>query len=171
MKKPCVSGVLILALIWICVPAVSQAQKLVYLVRHAERADSRARGMQREANPPLSAAGQKRAAELGEMLKDAGIKAIYVTEFLRTQETAKPLAARLGLAPALVPSTNTDELIQKMRKQHPDDIVLIVGHSNTVPGIIKALGGPEVVIPDNEFDNLFIVVPATRTMSRIRFRP
>ena len=38
--------------------------------------------------------------------------------------------------------------------------VLVVGHSNSVPDIVKALGGTAAItIADDEFDNLFIVRP------------
>jgi hypothetical protein len=47
--------------------------------------------------------------------------------------------------------------------------VLVIGHSNTLPIVIKALGGPDVTIPDREYDNLFIFVPATKTLTRVRF--
>jgi len=40
------------------------------------------------------------------------------------------------------------------------------GHA---PDIIKALGGPDVTIGDLEYDNLFVLVPATQTLSRIRY--
>ena len=49
------------------------------------------------------------------------------------------------------------------------DVVLVVGHSNTLPAILKALAGVDVAIADNEYDNLFVVVPATGTMTRIRY--
>jgi len=50
-------------------------------------------------------------------------------------------------------------------------MVLVVGHSNTIPAVVKALGGPEVTIGENEYDNLFILVPGTGTLSRIKFEP
>ena len=160
---------LILALL--CLPPAVRAQKLVFVARHAERADSGAPGMPAQADPPLSAAGEARAAMLAAMLGDAGIRAIYVTEFRRTQDTARPLAERLGLSARKLPSGDTGELIGRLRAEHANDIVLVVGHSNTVAAIIQALGGPEVTIADNEFDNLFIVVPGTGTLTRIRFKP
>ena len=85
----------------------------------------------------------------------------------RTQDTAKPLAARLGVTVENVAAASTVALIAKVR-QHPNEVVLIVGHSNTLPAIIKALGGPAVTIND-EYDSLFVVVPASGAVSRIRF--
>ena len=47
--------------------------------------------------------------------------------------------------------------------------MLVVGHSNTLPAILKAIVGVDLTISDNEYDNLFVVVPATGTMTRIRY--
>jgi broad specificity phosphatase PhoE len=155
----------------LCLPTVAPAQKLVYVVRHAERADGGASLMQAQSDPPLSEEGRARAAKLAAMLADAGIRGIFATEFRRTQDTARPLASKLGLALEQVSSKDTEELVRKLRSEHANDVVLIVGHSNTVPAIIKALGGPPVTVADNEYDNLFILVPETGTLTRIRFVP
>lgn len=162
-----------LVLLVLCVaPAVAHAQKLVILVRHAERADGGAGtgGMTKTpADPLLSAAGEARAQKLATMLVDAGVTTIFTTEFRRTQDTAKPLAAKLGVTAQVVPGNDLAGLIAKIKGAKPSDVVFVVGHSNTVPDIIKQLGGPPVTIADNEYDNLFIVVPQTGAMTRIRF--
>jgi broad specificity phosphatase PhoE len=152
-----------------CLASEVQAQRLIFVARHAERADGGAAKMQMQADPALSAAGEIRAGKLAAMLKDAGIQAVYATEFRRTQDTAKPLAARLGLEIRTVPSKDTVALLEKLRAEHAREIVLVVGHSNTVPPIIKALCGAEVTLADNEYDNLFLVVPETRLVTRIRY--
>jgi len=152
-------------------PVAAQAQKLVFIVRHAERADGGAAQMQTQADPRLSAEGEARAAKLAAMLADAGINAIYATEFRRTQDTAKPLATKLGLQLRTVPSRDTGALVADVRSRHAKDVILVVGHSNTVPDIIKSLCGASVTIAEREYDNLFIVVPATGAMTRIRFAP
>jgi len=158
-------------LAFLCLPAAAQAQKLVFVVRHAERADTGMSQMKGPADPPLSARGEARAAKLAEMLRESGVSAIYVTEFRRTRDTAGPLAKKLQLAIHQNPSGDTGALVRKLRGAHANDIVLVVGHSNTVPEIIKALGGPPVKIAENDYDNLFIVVPATGTTTTIRFNP
>jgi broad specificity phosphatase PhoE len=160
---------IVVTIMSLCVPVAARAQKLVFVVRHAERADSGQ--MQAQTDPALSAAGEARAEKLAGMLRDAGIKGIYATEFRRTRDTAKPLATRLGLVIQALPSRDTPALIADIRGKHANDIVLVVGHSNTVPAIIKTLCGAEVTIADGEYDNLFIVVPGTGTMTRIRFMP
>src|SRR5215470_5385739 len=157
--------VIALVAVVLCMPVAAFAQKLVFVVRHAERADA---GMQAQTDPPLSAAGEARAKKLAAMLADAGVKDIFATELRRTQDTAKPIAMETGVAVEQVASKDTALLIEKI-KSHPNDVVLVVGHSNTLPAILKALAGVDVTIADNEYDNLFVVVPATGTMARIHY--
>ena len=135
------------------------AQGTIFLVRHAERADTVAGAPpSMSSDPSLSDAGHARAASLATALKDADIRAIFVTEFKRTQETAAPLAKALGIKPTTMVSKDPSALIQQLKKIGGN--ALVVGHSNTVPDIIKALGvAAPVVIGDNDFDNLFIVTP------------
>jgi len=168
-KVYCAAVIMVLGLL--CAPAGAFAQKLVFVVRHAERADDGTSMMHGRPDPSLSAAGAARAARLAQMLADSNIKGIYVTEYRRTQETAKPLAAKLGIELRQVDSADIAGLLRRLRDECPADVVLVVGHSNTVPGILKALGGDDVKIADDEYDNLFLIVPRTGTMTRIRFRP
>jgi broad specificity phosphatase PhoE len=148
------------------VPSLSFAQRMVILTRHAERADGAA--TMGASDPLLSDAGQARALKIALMLADANIKAIVTTEYRRTMDTAAPLAAKIKVSPDVVPAAQLNALVEKIRS-HADDTVFVVGHSNTVPMIIKALGGPDVSIGDNEYDNLFFYVPATKTLTRVRY--
>jgi broad specificity phosphatase PhoE len=159
-----ITGVLFLAMT--LAPSVSFAQKMVILTRHAERADGAA--TMGSSDPKLSAAGTARAEKLLAMLADANIAAIFTTEYVRTKDTAAPLAAKLKVTPEIVAAAQLNALIEKI-KSHSDDTVFVVGHSNTVPMIIKALGGPDVAIGDNEYDSLFFYVPATKTLTRVRY--
>ena len=161
----------LLAVALILTPAVAHAQKMVILVRHAERADGGTppAGMKGPADPLLSAAGEARAQKLAAMLAESGVTAIYTTEFHRTKDTAKPLAAKLAVTAQTLPADDLAGLVGKIKGAKPTDVVFIVGHSNTVPDVIKQLGGPGVKIADNEYDNLFIVVPATGAMTRIKY--
>ena len=139
----------------LAVVAVSpaSAQTAVLVVRHAEKVDE-------SEDPLLSAKGKVRAQALARHLKGAGIKAIYVTEYKRTGLTAAPLAAALGLKPIVVPADATATLVERIRKDNLADVVLVVGHSNTLPEILKTLGHPGTVeIAGDEYDNLFVAVP------------
>ena len=143
------------------------AQPTIILVRHAERADAATGGPAMTANDPdLSAAGRARAETLARMLKDAKVTAIFTTEYRRTQQTAAPLAKAIGVTPAAVPSKDVAGLIGKL--ESAQGVVLVVGHSNTIPEIIKSLGIAEpLTIGDGEFDNLFVVQRAT--LLRLRY--
>jgi len=153
------------------------ADQVVFLVRHAERAPSPAtpaaqppgHGMMGE-DPPLSAAGEQRAARLATMLAAADIRAIFTSEFRRTRQTAAPLAAKLKLTSVMSAAKDPDPLIAQVRKLKTN--VLIVGHSNTIPDLIKKLGvTTEVKIGDDDYDDLFLVVrPATGVPTLIRLK-
>lgn len=151
-------------------PTVAEAQ-MVILVRHAERADAGApagAAMTANPDPELSDIGRARAKALAALLEDAGITAIYTTEFRRTRDTAAPLAEALKVPVTVVAAREQAALIEKV-KAHTGGAILVVGHSNTVPAVIKALGGPEFTIGEAEYDNLFIVAPGGHT-TRIRFK-
>jgi broad specificity phosphatase PhoE len=169
MKRNNIQRGVSIALLLSCLSITAQAQKLVFAMRHAERDDDGAAVTQE--NPPLSARGEARAAKLADMLQSAGISAIYATEYRRTRETAIPLAKKLNLPIRQVGADDTAALLERLRREHARDIVLLIGHSGSIPRIIKALGGPDLKIADDEYDNLYVVVPATGTTARIRFVP
>jgi broad specificity phosphatase PhoE len=135
----------------------------VFLVRHAEKADA-----PRE-NPALSDTGKLRSQALARLLKESGIKAIYTSQFLRTVQTAEPLAEQLGIKAIVVPLSSSQSNPREIAEQsireitnkiyeRPGEAVLIVGHSNSVPAVIKMLGGDAVpTIDEQKFDDLFIV--------------
>ena len=125
----------------------------VILVRHAEKNIE-----PNNPDPDLSPAGQLRAQELVRVLGAAGVNAIYGTQYKRTQQTARPLADRLGLPVNIIDAKKTQDLVNSIRTTNRGQTVFVAGHSNSVPEIITALGGgsfPE--IPDSEYDNMFIV--------------
>jgi broad specificity phosphatase PhoE len=125
----------------------------VIVVRHAEKII--------DPNNPdvdLSEAGYARAKEIAREFGDAGINAIYATQYKRTQETVKPLSDKTGVPVSIVNSKNTSDLLAQIRAQNSGQTIFIAGHNNTVPEIVAALGGPQYsTIPETEYDNLFIV--------------
>ena len=160
------------AIVAVLMSATAAAQQTVILVRHAERADGGAGTPSMTgapADPLLSAAGEARAAKLATVLADAGIKGIYTSEFKRTQDTAKPLASKLGLTIEVVPSKDAAGLAAKIKAAHPRDSVLIIGHSNTIPELIRAFGGPEIKIADDEYSGIYILTPSTGALTLIRY--
>jgi phosphohistidine phosphatase SixA len=154
------SGVVVLlALLAAARPAA--AEQVIFLVRHAERADvpsppQASHGMLAE-DPPLTPAGEQRAARLAAILAPSGIKAIYTSEFKRTRQTAAPLADRLKIKAVMAAAKDPGPLVAQLKKGPAP--ALVVGHANTLPDLIKALGVAETVtIGDNDYDDLFVVV-------------
>jgi len=92
---------------WLSVAIVS-AQSVIFIVRHAEKADNTSK------DPDLSEAGRTRAQALAGMLKDADITSIYVTDFKRTQQTAMPLAKLLGAQTKTITVSNSDALAKAL---------------------------------------------------------
>jgi len=151
--------------------APAAAQSTVFLIRHAERADTKPGVAPKPgADPDLSAAGHARAAYLTTLLKDANVSAIFVTEFKRTLQTAAPLAKALGLTPKSVPAAKTADLVKELTSSKGS--VLVVGHTTTVSDILKGLGiANTITIGEDEFDNLFIVTTGVSpAMIRLHYR-
>lgn len=170
LKTPTRLACAVLALTAFASPAF--AQQSVFLVRHAERADGKA-GVPPAmgVDPELSEIGRARAETLAATLRDAKIAAIISTEYKRTQQTAAPLAKVLGLAITTIKANESGRLIEVVRATTGN--VLIIGHSNTIPDIIKTLGAPPPdPIGDNEYDNLYVLTTGTApTVVRLHFKP
>ncbi|MEO7272547.1 MAG: phosphoglycerate mutase family protein [Vicinamibacterales bacterium] len=160
--------VILTGLILVATATAASAQATIFLVRHAERADGGSGGMGND--PSLSEAGRARAESLASMLTDAKLAAIFTTEFTRTQETAAPTATAQHLTAMTVKADQTAALVAKLKAAK--GAVLVVGHSNTVPEVMTALGvKPAVTIADTEFDNLFIVTTGAKpTVVRLRYK-
>jgi phosphohistidine phosphatase SixA len=148
----------------------------VYLVRHAEKDTSP------PDNPPLTAAGKARAEELARVLGQTNIKTIISSQFARTQQTAAPLAQRLSVTVTTLPigmdpmnpreisPASIQAIVDKIKAQNGGE-VLVVGHSNTVPEVIKKLDGDSApIIDEKEFDDLFIVTLFASAVGRGKAR-
>lgn len=137
--------------------AVAQAQPVtVIVVRHAEKA------AEPKDNPPLTSEGAMRATKLAEALQHAGVTTIYSTPYARTLETAQPLAKALNLTVTETPIPNrsvggyASDIAARVKRD--GGVVVVVGHSNTMGPVIKALGGPDIgEIPDERYDDLFVL--------------
>ena len=157
---------LVTLVLLITVSSVAYAQRAVFLVRHADRLDD-------SKDTPLSKAGEARAQLLARLLKDAGVTAIYITQFQRTIKTAEPLATALKIKPVSIPAADFEGLLHHIRAENRDGIVLIVGHDTSVPALLKLFGHPEdIKIAPTEYDNLFMLVPKESgppTVLRLRY--
>src|SRR5438552_16835958 len=137
-------------LLFVSVPIVS-AQPAAVIVRHAEKAANGGN------DPDLSSAGRARAEALARILKDSGITAIISTEFKRAQDTAAPTATSSHVTPTMVAAKDTAALVARLHQLNGN--ALVVGHDDTIPTIVKALGiNSSVNIPDADYSALFIVI-------------
>lgn len=133
----------------------AQAQTVI-LVRHAEKADQ-------SADPVLSEAGRQRAIALAAALGDADLTHVLVTPLQRTRLTAEVAAAAHALTPEAIPldggaQAHVDRVAARVRALPGDAVVLVVGHSNTVPLIARALGqAAPGDMQECEYDRLTVV--------------
>jgi broad specificity phosphatase PhoE len=129
----------------------------VVVIRHAEKESVSA------PDPPLSAAGEARAALLARMFGEpkgaVGLDAIYISSALRNRMTAAPLAARLGIVAIVAPTDDSKGLARRVLRENSGKRVMIIGHANTVPDIVAALSGRSDIpqIDEKEFGTLYIV--------------
>lgn len=155
-----------LALSLMAAPALAWAQATVLLVRHAEKVDE-------SDDPPLSDAGRQRAEALAKLLAQSGISAIYTSQYQRTIQTAAPLARALGLQPTVVQAKAPDEVVARLRQMNPDQVALVVGHSNTIPEIAAKLGASRPMTTEEiEYGLLLLLAPGPEgrcRMMRLRF--
>ena len=131
------------------VPASSDAT-IIYLVRHAEKTAERP-------DPELTVAGKARAEALADRLEDAGLTAIYSSDYIRTRDTAAPIAARTGLDVQIYDASDMSALADQLKTM--DGHILVSGHSNTTPELVDLLGGDYVspIVEAGDNDRLYIV--------------
>lgn len=139
-----------------CVAAPGPAAEPVrFVMRHLDTPAG-------ERDPDLTARGRARALALADRLAGEAIAAVYVTDYKRTRQTAAPLAERLGLVPILYDPRDTPGLLARLRAE--PGAVLVVGHSNTVPDLVQALGGPRPApLAHEDFGDVWVVADGTAT--------
>ena len=133
--------------------AGSAMAQTVVLVRHGEKADA-------SADPVLSEAGQARAAALAALLADVHPVLVLTSPLQRTRLTGTPTAEyhSAPLEPISLEGGGAEHIaatVARVRALPADATVLIVGHSNTVPLIARALGyGEAADMPECEYDRM-----------------
>ena len=145
----------------------------VFLIRHAEREN------EPRQDPPLKPEGVARSQELVRLLAAANIKTIITSQFTRTKKTAEPLATKLGLTatvsslksnpsnPRQIAEESTREVVNKILERSGEN-VLVVGHSNSIPDVIKMLGGDVVpTIDEQKFNDLFVVTVYAKGKAKV----
>jgi len=135
---------------------------VVYAVRHAERADD---GAPADAmmgdDPPLSAAGFDRAEELSRIMAHAGLTHVHSTDYHRTRQTALPTSEATGIPIDLYDASDVAALARRLLATPGRH--LVVGHSNTTPTLVEALGGePGEPIAALEYDRIYVVYTLPR---------
>ncbi len=150
----------------------SATSTTIVLVRHAEKE------LGAISDAPLSPEGEQRADRLANMFGDTQklgrLQKIYVTNTRRTQQTALRLSQRLGITSDVVDAKiDSTELARRVLDENRGGRVLIVGHSNTVPELVKALSGADAVPPigEEEYDTMYVVtVPSMGKASVLRLK-
>lgn len=136
----------------------------IYVVRHAEKSAP-------SGDVPLSGEGLQRAEDLKERLKDKKIAAVYSTNTKRTQQTAAPTASFFNTSTIVY--SNGDSLMKALIAGKKKN-ALVVGHSNTVPQMLRSIGlnpGFEGNIPDNQYDNLYEVTVKHGKQGGVSLKP
>lgn len=132
-------------------PAAAPGVKTIIVVRHAE-AEPGPRG----ADPALTADGRTRALELARVLADTPLRTVYTTHYQRSRMTAEPLPRHAGEKPTVI-----DEVARTLSALQAEPwgaTALVIGHSNTVPELVRGLTGQ--TLPGDEpiiFDRMWVV--------------
>jgi broad specificity phosphatase PhoE len=164
----------------------SQATTTIIFVRHADTdppigavrgADAESDSRPELTDATLSARGRVRAELLADYLEAidvvAGVDAIYASRFPPTQQTAAPLAGRLGIEVAVANHYEYEPFMQEVLRTHKGDVVLVVTHSDTIAPLIEELHGSKRVPPitPDEYDNVYVVsIPWFGKVKTLRFR-
>ena len=144
-------------------PAPSEEQPTTFvIVRHAEKAIR-----PNDDNPELTETGRRRAEKLAELFGSTGVTALYSTPFQRCEQTLEPLSKTLDMPITRYEAKNSTAFVDSLAQgDFAGKIVVVVGHSNTVPQMLNALSGGENYgqIDDADYDNVYIVTrsPSSR---------
>ena len=124
-----------------------------YLIRHAEKV----RINKTDKDPALNEKGMIRALNWRDFFIDKDISKIYSTNYKRTLETVKPIEVAMCLTAILYSPSSID--YKSFISSNKGEIVLVVGHSNTIPDFVNELINDQVYsqIDDLNNSNLYIV--------------
>jgi 2,3-bisphosphoglycerate-dependent phosphoglycerate mutase len=137
----------------------------IFLVRHAEKGEG--------SDPALSDMGKQRASGFKKYFRDKEIAVVFSTAYNRTRETADSIAAVHGVPVVIYDVDPTGSDLRKKIAGYKGKSVVVVGHSNTLEMAAQAVGyqGPFPSIPENDFANIFCLIPQADafTLKRTRF--
>jgi len=140
----------------------------VILVRHAEKVTHPPGG-----DAGLDTKGIVRAQELKRVLADAGIQAIYASQFGRARLTAAPLAESLHDSVRTYDANRNDLLAARIHREHRGQTILVVGHTDSIAEFFEQLTGARL----NEgsaiaYDRMFVITllaGGRHTVTRLRY--
>jgi broad specificity phosphatase PhoE len=147
--------VIALLLLFVAINVSAQITTIV-IVRHAEKVSD-------DSDAALSDIGKVRADELARVLAGSHVSAIYVTQFIRTQQTAAPAAKAMSLTPTIIKASDTyaHDVAAHIKKKHGGETVLVISHSDRIGPLMKALGIKNVpAFTKTQYDDLFVVTLA-----------
>ena len=126
--------------------------KTVVLVRHAEKSTDDPR------DPSLSEVGVMRAQSLARTLEGAGVTHLYASEFKRTQQTLGPISLISGAAVQVISARDPRATISAIGELPRGSVVVVAGHSNTVPALVAELvGKQQAKLTEKDYDRLYVV--------------
>lgn len=151
---PVAGAILLLAVaVWL---VLSASTTTIFVMRHAEAASGEGD------DPGLSLAGQVRAERLAEVFASQpgalALDGVIVSDRRRTQDTARPLANALGIPVVVVPADDPRAAARHALDEFHGGRVLVIGHANTVPEIIRELSGEQVPpMAETDYQTLYVV--------------
>ncbi|QTL37412.1 SixA phosphatase family protein [Pseudoalteromonas viridis] len=139
--------ILLLMLLTLASLTVHALPEQIVLIRHAEKMTGK--------DPELTPQGQQRAQRLATLLAPLNPKKLFSTDYHRTRQTLAPLSAATSVPVQMY----NPKALADFAKQLKNDsgTIVVAGHSNTTPELIKLLSGHTVSIHEDEFDKVFIV--------------
>jgi phosphohistidine phosphatase SixA len=147
--------VILLGLLW-----SAQSATTVILVRHADVGEGA------EGEPILTDVGVYRSKALAGWLSRSKLSRIYVSDYPPTEMTAAPVAEATGADVVKIPAENIETLVEAVGRLR-DEHVLIVWEKDTLPDIVKALSGAQVVIEEQDHSGLYVVTDSVLTRARL----
>lgn len=135
--------------------AAQSTNKTIVLVRHAEKS---APVDGDKGDPDLSREGRERAMRLAKVVKEYKPHEIFATGYKRTQQTAEPIAKTRKKKIQIYDAGKQNELVDKIMASKTDHY-LIVGHSNTIPGLANLLAKKEIFrnLVDAEYGVIWVI--------------
>ena len=126
-------------------PYLHAMPEQIFLLRHSEK--------QSGSNPSLSKEGKQRATRIAQFIAPYQPVHLFSTNYKRTQQTIEPLSEVTKLDVMSYDPKRLAALAQKIQKL--EGTVVVVGHSNTTPTLLKFIAGYKVRITEDVYNKVF----------------